>query len=159
MKTYTFAILSALLIAQVITVDSKPETNCAAAFSQAKALLKEKFEEQKVAGIFNLPLMEQIPEIKKLASELFHSDELKVVGFQLFATCVGLTQEEMNEVLRRMKPVVVVPEMVQEKPVVPEQQKNLKAWYSTIPKFFKGVFKSSAKGVEKAGKKAKKLVD
>ena len=124
-----------------IATESQPESNCMATFVKAKAVLKEKFQEEKIAQIFQKSILDQIPELKELAKQLFTSEELRKLGAELIANCVGLPKETMSKIVSRLSPKQKSDVAEQELEIVekatedlkPAQEGNLKAWYNNIP--------------------------
>ena len=135
--------LSAILVAMAITADSKqPESLCAATFAKAKVMLKDQFQEEKVAQIFQKPIFEQVSELKELGKKLFKSEDLRKLGAELLANCVGLSKDLMSKVVQKTaqksnvaeKELEVVEQASEE--IKPQQEANLKAWYNNIPTKF-----------------------
>ena len=96
---FSTILISVTLMAVAISAEAQPESNCMATFVKAKALLKEKFQEEKIAQIFQKSIWEQVPELKVLANELFTSEQLRALGAELLANCVGLPKEAMSKIV------------------------------------------------------------
>ena len=81
-------------------------------------------------------MLEQIYMLQELARNMFNNAELEQLGEELIRNCLGLTTEDLSNILENMTPVIkIVQEKVKiETEVKPQQEANLKAWYNNIPK-------------------------